>query len=134
MDLLKMGAELFMKNSNMASGLDIGTVTSALKNLLPTNGGNLDLQGIISKMGGGGLASLASSWLGDGGNESISPQQVVSMLGQDKVSSFAQSLGMGESEASSGLASMLPDLIDKSSSGGSLMKSVGGGLLGKLFK
>lgn len=134
MDLLKLGAQLFMQKVGGDSGMDIGTVTSALKNLLPTSGGgDLDLQGIVSQMGSGGLANLASSWLGDGGNESISPTQVVSMLGKDKIGAFAQSLGMGESEASDGLASMLPDLIDKSSEGGSLLKSVGGSVLGKLF-
>jgi len=47
-------------------------------------------------------------------------------LGQDKVSNFASQLGLGENEASSALASVLPQLIDSNSSGGSLLDQAGG--------
>lgn len=133
MDLVKLGAQLFLQKAGGSSGLDISTVMSALKGLLPTNGDELDLGSIIGQMNGGGLASMAASWLGNGGNDAISPTQILSMLGEGKISSFASQLGMGEKEATDGLAGMLPELIDKQSSGGDLLKSAGASILGKLF-
>jgi len=134
MDLLKLGAQMFIqKMGGSGGGLDIGAVTGALKGLLPTSGDQLDLGAIVQQMQGGGLANMASSWLGDGGNEGISVEQVTSVFGESKLSGFAQQLGLQEGETKEGLASMLPELIDKGSTGGDLLKSVGSGILGKLF-
>jgi len=55
-------------------------------------------------------------------------------LGDSKVSQFAQSLNLDQSTASDGLASMLPELIDSNSKGGSLLESAGGDLLGSVAK
>ena len=140
MDLLKIATELFM--SNMKSGnLDANTVMNGLKGLLADQSGNIDLAGLVSKFGTSGLGALASSWLGDGKNESLSSQQLTDVLGKDKVNNFASSLGINTDSAISGLASMIPQMIDKSSSGGSLLsgdtlsKALGGlSGLGGLFK
>ena len=65
--------------------------------------------------------------------------QVGELPGSDKVAEFASKLNVDEDTAVSGLADMLPQMVDKSSSGGSLLDSVGGvgglmGMAGKLFK
>lgn len=140
MDILKIAADVFMKNSD-AGNLDTGTVMSALKGLLADNSGNIDLQSLVSKFGTSGLGALAASWLGDGNNESLSTQQVADVFGQDKLSSFASNLGMNTESATNGLASMIPQVLDKASSGGSLLsgdslgKALGGlSSLGGLFK
>jgi len=114
-------------------------VQSALSNLLPTKNGELDLGSIVSMFqGNGGLASLAASWLGDGANSSLSPSSLLSMLGDSKVKEFSSSLGIAPEQASSGLSDMIPELIDKASSGGSLKSDIGSalisGLAGKLFR
>ena len=74
MDLLKLGAQLFLnKLGSHGSGLDANIVVSALSSLLPTtDNGDLDLAGLLSQLNGGGLASLAASFLGDGSNENMS--------------------------------------------------------------
>jgi uncharacterized protein YidB (DUF937 family) len=60
------------------------------------------------------------------------------MLGADKISEFASKLGLSNEEAAGGLSEALPQMVDKASSGGSLLDSIGGisgavGLAGKLF-
>lgn len=137
MDLLKIATDLFMKSTG-SSNLDAGAVMSGLKALLADQSGNIDLAGLVSKFGTSGLGALAASWLGDGNNETLSTQQITDVFGQDKLTGFASSLGMNTDSAANGLASMIPQLIDKSSSGGSLLsgdslgKALGG--LGGLFK
>lgn len=137
-ELLKMGATMFI-NSNQSgdagSSLDIGSLTSAMSDLA---GKNLDLGSLLSKMDAGGLGAIAQSWLGDGNNEPISADQISNMLGADKISEFASKLGLSSEEAAGGLSEALPHMVDKASSGGTLLDSIGGvsgaiDLAGKLF-
>ncbi len=138
-ELLQMGARVF-RDSNLSgdagSNLDMDSITSALSGL--TGGQGFDLGSILSNLNAGGLGEIASSWLGDGANAGISPDQVGSILGQDKVAEFAAKLGLSTEEAAGGLSDALPQLMDKGSSGGSLLDSLGGiegviGLAGKFF-
>ena len=140
MDILKMAAELFMKNTG-STNLDAGAVMNGLKSLLADQSGNIDLAALVSKFSNSGLSTLVTSWLGDGKNESISTDQLAGVLGGDKVSKFASGLGMDTGSATQGLSEMIPQLIDKSSSGGSLLgantlgKALGSlGGLGGLFR
>lgn len=139
MDLLKIGAQLFMSKIGASGGdLDLTKVISSLGALLPQNeSGDLDIAGLVSKMQGGGLASLATSFLSDGPNEGFSIDQITGLLGDSKINSFASSLNIPKDTALSGLTSMIPDLVDKQSEGGSLLGSIGGSvaknMLGKLF-
>ena len=142
-ELLKTGAATFInsnKSGNAGSGLDIGTLMSAFSGLAGGGGSNagIDLGSLISKMDTGGLGAIAKSWLGDGNNESISPDQINTMFGADKISEFASTLGLSKEEAAGGLSDALPQMVDKASSGGSLLDSMGGisgvlGMAGKLF-
>lgn len=142
-ELLKMGAATFInsdKSGNAGSGLDMGTLISAFSGLAGGGGSNtgVDLGSLMSKMDTGGLGAVAKSWLGDGNNESISPDQVTTMFGADKISEFASTLGVSKEEAAGGLSDALPQMVDKASSGGSLLDSLGGisgalGMAGKLF-
>jgi uncharacterized protein YidB (DUF937 family) len=139
MDLLQIGAQLLQ--SKLGSNIQTGDIASALSGLL--GGDNFDIGSLISKIqGNSGLASMAASWLGDGANSAMSGSQVMDIFGKDKVSEFASKLNIDEGTASNGLADMLPQLIDKASSGGSLLESAMGsmggagglmGMAGKLF-
>lgn len=138
-ELLQIGARVF-RDSNLSgdagSNLDMDSITSALSGL--TGGEGFDLGSMLSNLNAGGLGEIASSWLGDGANEGISPDQVSSVLGSDKVAEFASKLGLSTEEAAGGLSEALPQLMDRGSSGGSLLDSFGGiegviGLAGKFF-
>ena len=126
MSLLQTAAQLFLDKSGGNAGLNVGTVASALKKLLPGDGDDLNIGALVSQFGSGDLASMAGSWLGDGDNDAIAGSSIVDALGHDKVASFASELGIDSDKASAGLAGMIPELINQNSSGGSLLDSVGG--------
>lgn len=145
MNLLNMAAEILgSKLSQSGNNTSTSALVSALKGLLPTGGdGELDLNDLVGLLNKGGLTSLVSTWLGDAKNSPISVSQIVSLLGQDKIASFAKAIGANTDTASKGLSEMLPELIDKNSSGGNLLASVlksgaaeslAKNVLGSLFK
>ncbi len=130
-DLIKMGASAFMKSKmsgDAGSGLDLGSLTSALSGLTGGNSenGGFDIGSLLGKMQEGGMADVAQSWLGDGDNAEISDDHVTSMFGADKISEFASQLGVSQEEAVGGLRDALPQMVDNASSGGSLLDSIGG--------
>ncbi len=124
MDILEIAGNIFsQKVGNEGNTGDIG---SALSGLLAGSDGNLDIMGLVSKFQSGDVASLVSSWLGDGENSPISGDQVKEVFGEEKIAEFASNSGLDINTAVSGLSGMVPELIDKASSGGSLLDSVGG--------
>jgi uncharacterized protein YidB (DUF937 family) len=139
--LLKIGAEAFInsnKSGEAGSGLDISSLLPALTGLLGGGQGGLDLSSLVSKFSSGGFGNVVNSWLGDGANEPISPNQITEMFGSSQMSEFASKLGLSQEEAAGGLSDAIPQMMDKASSGGSLMDSIGGisgalGAAGKLF-
>ena len=139
-ELLQTGAKLFSKSNlsgDAGSNLDMGSLVSALSGLTGGDKG-FDLGGLVNKLDGAGLADMAKSWLGDGENEGISPEQITNALGTEKLTEFASKLGLNASEAAGGLSEALPQMVDKASSGGAILESIGGieGALGfakKLF-
>ena len=78
--------------------------------LIQQNGG---LPGIISKFEHGGMADHVGSWVGTGANMPISGGQLQEILGSGSIGQIAQQLGLSHGDASSGLAQVLPQIIDK---------------------
>ncbi len=131
MDILELGAQ--MLSDKLGVQVDADTARSALSNLLGDGSGNIDLAGLAAKMSANGdLGSVLSSWLGDGANAGISADTVRSLLGEGEVENFANRLGTDTGSAATALSDALPQMMDKASSGGSLLESAGGlgGLLG----
>lgn len=139
MDLMQIGAQLLQ--SKLGGNIDTSKIASALSGLL--GGDNFNIGSLVAKLqGNAGLGGMVSSWLGDGANTAMSGSQVMDIFGKDKVSEFASKLNIDEGTASNGLADVLPQLVDKASSGGSMLESamngMGGasglmGMAGKLF-
>ncbi len=131
MDIIEIGAQVLSENLGME--VDKENLSQALTNLLGDGQGNIDLAGLANKMASSGnLGDILNSWLGDGANSPISADTITELLGQNQVSDFASKIGASTGEAAGGLADALPQLMDKASSGGSLLDSVGGldGLMG----
>ncbi len=131
MDLLQMGAQ--MLSQKLGLQVDTDTIANALSGLLGDGQGNIDLGALTEKLASSGaLASVVSSWLGDGSNAPISASSLESMLGESAVSDFASRIGTDTGTAAAGLADVLPQMVDKASSGGSLLDAAGGlgGLMG----
>lgn len=125
MDIMALGTKLL--SENLGVDVDPNTVNTALSGLLGDGQGGLDLAGLVSKMTeSGDLGSLVNSWLGDGANSAISAESLQGLLGEGGVANFANAVGMDPESAAQGLANALPQLMDQSSSGGSLLESAGG--------
>lgn len=145
-ELLKMGASMIQGNSDdSTTGLDSNTLTDALGKLLGGGAdGGIDLSSIMSSLSQNGLGDIVGSWLGNGENQAISADGVKDLLGEDKVSEFASSLGLSEESAKGALSDVLPNLIDKATAGegsilDNMLQQVGGtqgamDMLGKMFK
>ncbi len=125
MDITQMGAELLKNQLGGSGGQSTDMIAGVLQKLIG-NGDQLDIAGMVAALQSGGLASIAASWLGDGDNEAISSEQVRQVMGDAKISQAATELGTDEDSLLSGLSQALPQMIDKSSSGGSLLDAVGG--------
>ena len=106
-------------------GVESSVISGAMDSLLG-GGDKMDLGSLVSSLQSSGLGDVASSWLGDGENADISADQLKDVLGGDKVSAAAAELGTDEGSLLESLKDALPQIIDKSSSGGSLLDSVGG--------
>ncbi|HSD48616.1 MAG TPA: YidB family protein [Actinomycetota bacterium] len=59
-----------------------------------------------------GLAEQAYSWVGTGANERVSGAKVKKALGKEKVAAAAKKAGVSEDEAASGIAQLLPAVVD----------------------
>lgn len=140
MDMMKIATQLLMSKLTGSAAGNSDMVTSVIGKLLGGSGGSgIDLGSLVGNLKDQGLGDVADSWLGDGDNAEISTDQIESMLGSDKIQEAASQLGADQSELLDGLKNMLPEVVDKSSSGGSLLDSVGGlgglaNLAGKLLK
>jgi uncharacterized protein YidB (DUF937 family) len=100
----------------------LGVHVLDLINSQETGGLSRLLQSFASK----GLGDAVSSWVGTGGNQPVSAEQVANVLGSDRIQEIAQKLGISSADASSGLATLLPRIIDKLTPDGKVPE---GGLL-----
>jgi len=133
MDIMNIAKSMLAKKL----GADSGAVGGVLDGLLG-GGDKADIGGLVSGLKEKGLGDIAESWLGDGENKEISAEQLKESLGADEVAQAAEKLGTDEESLLGGLKDALPQLVDKASSGGSLLDSVGGlgglgGMAKKLF-
>jgi uncharacterized protein YidB (DUF937 family) len=140
-DILKNGAETFAKSNlsgEAGSNLNLESIQSAIANLLGDGSGKINIGSLLAGIQEGGVQSMVESWLGDGENAPISVEQVSSLIGSDKLREFASKLGLSQEEAAGGLSEALPQIVDNSSSSGSLLDAIGGvdgamGFAKKLF-
>ena len=133
-DIISMGAGAF-KDKLGGDGADSSAITDALSGLFSNEEGGFDLGNIVSSVtsgGEGGIGSIVSSWLGDGENAGVDGSQLTELLGSDKISAFAEKLGIDTDTALSGLTDAVPNIVDKASEGGSLMGSLLGAVTGGL--
>ena len=94
-----------------------GPMLQVALQVLEQNGG---LPGIISKFQHGGLADQVGSWVGTGTNQPITGGQLQEVLGSGSIGQIAQQLGLSHADASSGLAQVLPKIIDHLTPNGQL--------------
>ncbi len=67
--------------------------------------------GLVSQFEQAGLGHVAQSWVGNGPNQPVSPQQLQSVFGQDQVQGMANQAGMQPQDFLSQLSQHLPNAV-----------------------
>ena len=101
----------------------LGTVMNLIQN---HPGG---IQGLLGQFQQAGLGEHVASWVGNGENQPLSAEHVQAALGDEQVQQVAAQAGLSPEQASSGLAALLPQVIDKLSPNGQLAEGGLGGML-----
>ena len=121
-----------------AGAADLGGLAALLplaSQLLAEDGPLGGASGLIAKFQQAGLGEMLTSWLGNGPQAAITPEQITQVLGSDVVRQLAGQVGLDADALTSQLAPLLPGLVN------SLMGGQGGtapagdvlGALGGLF-
>ena len=77
------------------------------------SGGLGGLGGLLQRFQGAGLGDAVASWVGTGANQSVSPDEVKTALGDGPLRTLAEHAGLDENEAATHLSDLLPQLVDK---------------------
>lgn len=112
-----------------------GSLLSALVGLMsnPQSGG---FTGFIDRFRAAGLGDKVSSWVTSGENTPITNEEMESALGAGTLSSVAENAGVDKETATSAMAYMMPQVVDKLTPDGeipdetSLLSKIGGYLTG----
>lgn len=70
------------------------------------------LSSLISGFEQAGLGHIAQSWIGNGANQSVSPQQLQGVFGESQVNSMATQAGMAPQDFLSQLSQHLPNAVN----------------------
>ena len=88
--------------------------------LSQTNLGSIG--GLLAQLQQGGLGNEVASWLGNGANRAISPDQLQSALGDERLKQMAQASGLPLDQLLSMLSQHLPQTVDRLSPNGALQE------------
>src|SRR5262245_38475237 len=100
------------------AGAEAPALISAM--LAKTNLGNL--QGLVDQLQQGGLGDQVKSWLSNGPNMPITPDQLKTALGSDQMKQIAEHFGVPLDDALKMLSDHLPDVVDEASPNGTIQK------------
>jgi uncharacterized protein YidB (DUF937 family) len=117
-------------SSGAAGGMDPQMLIGVVMTLINQAGG---LQGLLAKLQAGGLGEATQSWVGTGANRPVSPDQLGGALGPDLMEMIARQMGGNTQQASSTMADLLPELIDRLTPQGQVPSDNGLGGLGALL-
>jgi uncharacterized protein YidB (DUF937 family) len=79
-----------------------------------------------------GMEGMISGWISNGANPSISGEQVVQVLGQEKVTAIAAKVGLSEQQVVDGISKILPVIINHLTPNGTTSEPAAGELEGAL--
>ena len=94
-----------------------GALLEGLMGLIERNGG---VPALLQKLQESGLADQVTSWIGTGENQPVSGDQMTEALGADQIGELAKSAGLEPVHASTGLAQLLPQIINQLTPNGSV--------------
>lgn len=83
------------------------------------------LTGVLDAFKKNGMGDHAASWVGTGENQGISVEQLTKALGPAAIAAIASKAGMSHDDAGSGLAAMLPSIINQMTPQGNVPENHG---------
>jgi uncharacterized protein YidB (DUF937 family) len=98
-------------------GAEMATV---INGLIQKHGG---VQGIVAQLEQQGLGNTVRSWVAEGANQPISPDQIHQAFGSDTVTELAAKAGLSPDALAAKLSQVLPKAIDKLTPGGAIPKA-----------
>jgi uncharacterized protein YidB (DUF937 family) len=96
-------------NGLMRSIASAGVLALVAK-LVNDHGG---LEGMANTLKEKGLADAVHSWIGTGANDPVTPQQMQSAIGTEKMDELARQSGMTRDQVSSELSNALPEVMNR---------------------
>lgn len=78
------------------------------------------LGGLLSSFERAGLGHVTQSWVGNGANQPVSPQQLNNVFGEERVQSMANQAGMAPGDFLSQLSQHLPNAVNGMTPNGQL--------------
>lgn len=97
--------------SHLANGEGQNNLLGSVIDLInrPETGG---LAGLVQRFSDNGLGKEVASWISTGENLPINGEQLQSILGSTQLQELAAKFGLSSESVSSGLATLLPKVID----------------------
>lgn len=74
------------------------------------NGG---IGGVLERFRNKGYSQQAASWVSTGQNQELQPQAVSDVVGTEELSRLSQQLGVSQDEVSTGMAQILPEMMNQ---------------------
>lgn len=81
------------------------------------------LPGLIEAFTRAGMGNVVGSWVGQGPNQQVSPDQLQQVFGQDQVNKWSQQTGMPQQSVLSELSNLLPHAVDRVTPSGEVPSS-----------
>jgi len=85
------------------------------------------LGGLLNQFQQAGLGQVAQSWVGNGPNQQVSPDQLHQVFGDQQVNQWSQQSGLPKHDLLSQLSQYLPHAVDKMTPQGQVPTEVEGG-------
>lgn len=104
-----------------------GGLGGALGGMLGGGGAAGGLGGLLSQFQQAGLGNVAQSWVGNGPNQQVTPDQLHQVFGDEQVNQWSQQSGMPKHDLLSQLSQYLPHAVDKMTPQGQLPAEGEGG-------
>lgn len=117
MGLLDQVLGQVMSPQQAGTGSSQSGIAGVLMNMLGEGGNRTagtvgGLGGLISSFEQAGLGQIVQSWVGNGPNQPVSPQQLHTVFGGDQVQTMARQAGMEPGDFLSQLSQHLPRVVD----------------------
>ncbi len=107
-----------------------GAMQSVLGSILSgsqSNQGQPGLVGLVNTFERAGLGNVVGSWIGNGPNQQVNPQQLQQAFGSGQVNEWAQQAGMQPNDLLSHLSQLLPHAVDHITPNGEIPQLAGPG-------